>query len=47
MWQRVMDIPDHELWAVRQTMKRKLMGFIRERRRARLDARPLSSRRRS
>lgn len=31
MWQRVMDIPDHELWAVRQTMKRKLMGFIRER----------------
>jgi len=31
MWQRVADIPDHELWAVRQTMKRKLMGFIRER----------------
>jgi starch phosphorylase len=31
MWQRVIDIPDHELWAVRQTMKRKLMGFIRER----------------
>jgi len=31
MWQRVSDIPDHELWAVRQTMKRKLMGFIRER----------------
>lgn len=31
MWQRVMDIPDHELWAIRQTMKRKLMGFIRER----------------
>ncbi|HET9867467.1 MAG TPA: alpha-glucan family phosphorylase, partial [Nitrospira sp.] len=31
MWQRVLDIPDHELWAVRQTMKRKLMGFIRER----------------
>lgn len=31
MWQRVMDIPDHELWAVRQSMKRKLMGFIRER----------------
>nr|WP_238590472.1 alpha-glucan family phosphorylase [Nitrospira moscoviensis] len=22
MWQRVMDIPDHELWAVRQAMKR-------------------------
>ena len=31
MWQRVLDIPDHELWAVRQSMKRKLMGFIRER----------------
>ncbi len=31
MWQRVLDIPDDELWAVRQTMKRKLMGFIRER----------------
>ncbi|MDK2744956.1 MAG: alpha-glucan family phosphorylase [Nitrospira sp. BO4] len=31
MWQRVMDIPDHELWTVRQTMKRKLMGFIRDR----------------
>ena len=31
MWQRVMDIPDHELWAVRQITKRKLMGFIRER----------------
>jgi len=31
MWQRVMDIPDHELWAVRQTTKRKLMSFIRER----------------
>ncbi|MCA1958687.1 MAG: alpha-glucan family phosphorylase [Nitrospira sp.] len=34
MWQRVMDVPDHELWAVRQTMKRKLMSFIRERARA-------------
>ena len=31
MWQRVMDIPDHELWAVRQTLKRKLMSFVRER----------------
>lgn len=31
MWQRVADIPDHELWAVRQAVKRKLMGFIRER----------------
>ncbi|MGQ0810136.1 MAG: alpha-glucan family phosphorylase [Nitrospiraceae bacterium] len=31
VWQRVLDIPDSELWNVRQTMKRKLMGFIRER----------------
>ncbi len=31
LWQRVMDIPDVELWAVRQAMKRKLMSFIRER----------------
>ena len=31
VWQRVQDIPDQELWAVRQAMKRKLMGFIRER----------------
>jgi starch phosphorylase len=29
-----LDIPDHELWAVRQTMKRKLMSFIRERARS-------------
>jgi starch phosphorylase len=34
MWQRVLDIPDQELWAVRQTMKRKLMSFIRERARS-------------
>jgi len=31
MWQRVADIPDAELWSVRQAMKRKLMSFIRER----------------
>ena len=31
VWQRVPDIPDAELWAVRQLMKRKLMSFIRER----------------
>jgi len=31
MWQHVLDVPDQELWAVRQLMKRKLMGFIRER----------------
>ncbi|MEW6542093.1 MAG: alpha-glucan family phosphorylase [Nitrospirota bacterium] len=34
VWHRVMDIPDGELWAVRQTLKRKLMSFIRERARA-------------
>lgn len=43
VWHRVSDIPDGELWAVRQTLKRKLMSFIRERARAgwmsgRLDA---------
>ena len=31
IWQRVTDLPDHELWAVRQTSRRKLMRFIRER----------------
>ena len=31
LWQRVRDIPDHELWAVRKLMTRKLMRFIRER----------------
>lgn len=30
-WQRLMDVPDHELWAVRQQLKRRLMSFIRER----------------
>lgn len=34
MWQRILDTPAHELWAVRQTMKRKLMSFIRERARS-------------
>jgi glycogen phosphorylase len=34
LWHRVTEIPDSELWAVRQVMKRKLMGFIRERARA-------------
>jgi len=31
LWQRVLDIPDHELWAVRQVLKRKLMGAMLER----------------
>ncbi|MET0515305.1 MAG: alpha-glucan family phosphorylase [Nitrospiraceae bacterium] len=34
IWQRVADVPDAELWAVRQALKRKLMGFIRQRARA-------------
>jgi starch phosphorylase len=34
IWHRVTDIPDGELWAIRQTLKRKLMSFIRERARA-------------
>lgn len=31
VWHRVSDIPEDELWAVRQALKRKLMSFIRER----------------
>ena len=34
IWHRVTDIPDSELWTTRQALKRKLMGFIRERARA-------------
>lgn len=34
IWHRVSDIPDAELWAVHQALKRKLMSFIRERARA-------------
>ena len=34
IWHRVPDIPDGELWATRQLLKRKLMSFIRERARA-------------
>jgi starch phosphorylase len=35
LWTRVTDIPDVELWEVRQHLKRKLTGFIRERARRR------------
>jgi starch phosphorylase len=35
LWTRVGDIPDVELWEVRQHVKRKLMSFIRERARRR------------
>lgn len=31
LWQRVLDIPDAELWEVRQFLKRKLLNFIRRR----------------
>lgn len=31
LWERVLDVPDDELWAVRQSLKRKLMGAILER----------------
>ncbi len=31
LWQRVMEVSDTELWAVRQFMKRKLVSFMRER----------------
>jgi len=31
LWQRVLDIPDDELWAVRRLLKRKLMHIIQER----------------
>ncbi|HYM38328.1 MAG TPA: alpha-glucan family phosphorylase [Nitrospiraceae bacterium] len=34
IWHRVTDIPDGELWTARLALKRKLMGFIRERARA-------------
>jgi glycogen phosphorylase len=31
LWHRVLEIPDHELWEVRKFLKRKLLGFIRQR----------------
>jgi len=37
IWERVTDIPDEELWAVRQLLKRNLMVTIRERARKRWD----------
>jgi starch phosphorylase len=35
LWERLRDIPNEELWAVRQQLKRKLVGTIRERMRSR------------
>ncbi|GJL55026.1 MAG: alpha-1,4 glucan phosphorylase [Nitrospirales bacterium] len=31
MWQRILEVPDHEIWEVRQVLKRKLLNFIRHR----------------
>jgi len=36
LWERVLNIPDDELWTVRQILKRKLAGAMRERTRMRL-----------
>ena len=35
LWERLLDIPDEELWAAHQLLKRKLVGAIRERMRSR------------
>jgi starch phosphorylase len=35
IWQRIADIPDEEIWAVHNTLKRKLIHFLREKTRAR------------
>jgi len=35
LWPRVLEIPDHELWEVRQFLKEKLLNFIRQRVRSR------------
>ncbi len=40
MWQRVLDVPDHEVWDVRQELKRKLGRFMRERARDRWMRKP-------
>lgn len=40
MWQRVMEIPDDELWAIRLELKRKLRRLMRERARSRWMQRP-------
>ncbi|MBO9362784.1 MAG: alpha-glucan family phosphorylase [Thermoflexus sp.] len=35
LWERVLEIPDEELWTVRRHLKRKLVAFMRERARRR------------
>ena len=35
LWEGVLAIPDHELWAVRQNLRRYLFGFVRDRARQR------------
>ena len=34
LWQRVLEIPDHEIWEIRQLLKRKLLNIIRLRSRS-------------
>lgn len=31
LWEKILDIPDHEMWLARRHLKRKLMAYIRER----------------
>jgi len=31
IWQKILDVPDHVIWDVRQVLKRKLLNFIRHR----------------
>ena len=35
LWQRIVEVPDEELWEVHLTLKRKLVGYLRERVRTR------------
>ena len=30
LWQKIYDVPDEEIWAMRQTMKNKLLDFVRK-----------------
>ncbi len=43
LWERLQDIPDKELWAVRRRLKQKLVGAIQERMRGRWGEGELSS----
>ena len=39
LWERVLDIPDEELWAARSALRNYLFAFIRERRAPALEGR--------